>query len=89
MEEKNKTHPPTYEVEYMTYPLEALSPPSDWPVPQHLLPPSLRNLTQIAAGSTSEYTPWSMKDLTIKNYIRWAGFSPFYGGFLITLCASL
>jgi endopolyphosphatase len=70
MGENNKSHPPTYEIEYITYNLDALTPPSDWPIPQHHLPDELRNLTELTPGLTSEVAPYGLKDLTIKNYIR-------------------
>lgn len=70
MEAHNETDPPKYEVEYMTYPLSTLSPPGDWPVPQHLLPQSLRNLSEVPDDLKSELVPFGLKDLTIPSWIK-------------------
>ncbi|KAG8976510.1 Endopolyphosphatase, partial [Tulasnella sp. 427] len=51
----NKSHPPRFEVEYMTYPLASLVPPTDFPVPQHLLPDPLRNLSAVPKNLSSRY----------------------------------
>ncbi|KAG8888432.1 Endopolyphosphatase [Tulasnella sp. 332] len=68
----NSSNPPKYEIEYMTYPLSALVPPTNWPVPQHLLPNSLRNLTQIPDDMKSDLVPFGLKDLTIPSWIKFA-----------------
>ncbi|KAG9024164.1 Endopolyphosphatase [Tulasnella sp. JGI-2019a] len=67
-----RSDPPKYEIEYMTYPLASLAPPSNWPVPQHLLPESLRNLTEIPTNMTSVHAPFGLKDLTIPSWIKLA-----------------
>jgi endopolyphosphatase len=67
----NATHPPKYELEYVTYPLSSFHPPTNEPVPQHLLPSSLRNLTE-APSSGSNMAPFGMDDLTIPSWLKLA-----------------
>lgn len=72
----NATHPPKYKLEYLTFSPEALHPPNDtalakaWkaPIPRHLLPRSLRNVSR----TRSRFAPYRMKDLTIPRWIRLA-----------------
>jgi endopolyphosphatase len=67
---------PKYKLEYLTFPLESLHPPNDtalakkWrpPVPRHLLPRSLHNVSR----TRSRYAPYRMKDLTIPRWITLA-----------------
>ena len=72
--EANKTNPPQFELEYLTYRLDALHPDSEresreeftYPVPPKLLPKSLRK----PGATKSKYTRYKMKDLTIGSWIR-------------------
>lgn len=74
LEEANKTHPPQFELEYLTYGLDALHPDPEkgsreeftYPVPPKLLPKSLRK----PGVRKSKYTAYKMKDLTIASWIR-------------------
>jgi endopolyphosphatase len=74
LEGANKTNPPQFELEYLTYRLEALHPDPErdskeeftYPVPPKLLPKSLRK----PGVTKSRYTPYKMKDLTIGSWIR-------------------
>jgi len=74
LEQANKTHPPQFELEYLTYPLDSLHPDPKrgseaqftYPVPVKLLPESLRK----PGLKKSVYTPYKMKDLTIPSWIR-------------------
>ncbi|KAF8812426.1 hypothetical protein BYT27DRAFT_6418082 [Phlegmacium glaucopus] len=76
LEQANKTHPPQFELEYMTYALDSLHPDPErdseesftYPVPVKLLPESLRK----GGVKKSKYTPYKMKDLTIPSWIRLA-----------------
>ncbi|KAG9050539.1 Endopolyphosphatase [Tulasnella sp. UAMH 9824] len=70
IETSSKSHPPRFEVEYMTYPLASLVPPTDYPVPQRLLPDSLKNMSEVPKHMSSEYTPYELKDLTISSWIN-------------------
>jgi len=74
LEEANKTNPPQFELEYLTYRLDALHPDPEsdsgeeftYPVPPKLLPKSLRK----PGVTKSKYTGYKMKDLTIASWIR-------------------
>lgn len=74
LEQANKTHPPQFELEYLTYSLDSLHPnpeggseePFVYPVPVKLLPKSLR----IGGVNKSDYAPYKMKDLTIPSWIK-------------------
>ena len=74
LEEANKTHPPKFKLEYLTYRLDALHPDPErdsgekftYPVPPKLLPKSLRK----PGVTKSKYTHYKMKDLTIASWIR-------------------
>lgn len=55
----------------MTYPLASLVPPTDYPVPQHLLPSPLKNMSEVPKHMSSEYTPYELKDLTISSWIKY------------------
>jgi len=72
VETYNESNVPKYEIEYMTYPLTSLSPPTNYPVPQRLLPESLRNLTEVTEDMESELVPYHMNDLTIPSWIKLA-----------------
>ncbi|KAG8970624.1 Endopolyphosphatase [Tulasnella sp. 425] len=72
LDNSNKSHPPRFEVEYMTYPLSSLVPATDYPVPQRLLPDPLKNMSSIPKDMTSRYTPYELKDLTISSWIKLA-----------------
>ncbi|KAG8966443.1 Endopolyphosphatase [Tulasnella sp. 419] len=80
LDTSNVTSPPTFEVEYMTYPVDQLAGEEDWPVPRHLLPPSIRNLTKSSLAKRvrsdddpdDEFTPYEMNDLTIPSWIKLA-----------------
>ncbi|KXN86281.1 Endopolyphosphatase [Leucoagaricus sp. SymC.cos] len=70
--EANKTHPPHFELEYVTYPVSALQPGGSgdekefvYPVPLQHLPRSLR------AGNrtSSRYAPYEIDDLTIGSWV--------------------
>lgn len=77
LEGSTKKHPPTFKLEYLTYPVESLHPPNTtdpnatwakkWipPVPKHLLPKPLRNVTR----TKSKFAPYHLDDLTIPNWI--------------------
>ncbi|KAF9057569.1 hypothetical protein BJ165DRAFT_1397817 [Panaeolus papilionaceus] len=78
----NETHPPGFEMEYLTYPLESLHPGSDssgvgngeaddfvYPVPVRHLPESLR---RPGSEAESAYAPYGMEDLTIGSYVKLA-----------------
>lgn len=72
----NETYKPKFKLEYTTFPISSLHPPNDttlartWipPIPKHLLPHSLRNMSR----TKSKYTPYRMTDLTIPSYITLA-----------------
>lgn len=70
--EANKTHPPHFKLEYLTYPVSALHPKGSgdesfqYPVPVRHLPRSLRD----GRKSKSKYAPYEMKDLTIGSWVR-------------------
>jgi len=74
LEEANKKNPPQFELEYLTYRLDALHPDPErdsgeaftYPVPPKLLPKSLRK----PGVKKSKYAPYEMKDLTIASWIR-------------------
>lgn len=75
----NKTHPPSWELEYVTYRLSALHPSPNasnaetaafvHPIPPRLLPLELRNVTGM---NTSELAPYDMEDLTIQSWLKLA-----------------
>ncbi|KAF4619842.1 hypothetical protein D9613_005070 [Agrocybe pediades] len=70
----NKTHGPQFELEYLTYRVEALHPDGgaekgfQYPVPLRHLPEELRE----AGVGKSKYLPYKMRDLTIGSWIRLA-----------------
>jgi len=69
----NETHPPTFELEYLTYKVESLHPNDTeqefvYPVPLRHLPESLRE----PGMEKSKYCPYGMDDLTIPSWIRLA-----------------
>jgi len=71
LDEANKTNPPEFELEYLTYRLDSLYPDPleerfTYPVPLKLLPESLRK----PGEKTSKYAPYKMKDLTIPSWMR-------------------
>lgn len=76
LEEANKTNPPQFKLEYLTYRLDALHPDPEkdskkqftYPVPLKLLPKSLRK----PGLKKSKYTPYEMKDLTVPSWIEFA-----------------
>ncbi|KAF8165337.1 endopolyphosphatase [Crassisporium funariophilum] len=75
LDKANKTHPPQFELEYLTYPLTSLHPDSEgahegflYPVPLRHLPESLRE----PGVEKSKYAPYRMTDLTIPSWIRLA-----------------
>ncbi|PPQ94043.1 hypothetical protein CVT25_009891 [Psilocybe cyanescens] len=76
LEKANKTHPPQFELEYLTYPPDGLHPKKEknaerdflYPVPVKLLPEPLRDPGVVK----SKYAPYGMQDLTIPSWIRLA-----------------
>ena len=74
LEEADETNPPQFELEYLTYRLNALHPDPErdagekftYPVPPKLLPKSLRK----PGVTKSKYTAYKMEDLTIASWIR-------------------
>ncbi|KAG8692017.1 Endopolyphosphatase [Ceratobasidium sp. 423] len=67
----NKTHPPQYELEYVTYSLSTLRDANVAIIPEHLLPPELRG-GSIETLTKSRYTPYDLRDLTIPTWIKFA-----------------
>ncbi|CAE6455463.1 unnamed protein product [Rhizoctonia solani] len=65
----NKTHPPQYELEYVTYSLSALRDTNVTIIPEHLLPPELRG-GSIETLTKSRYAPFGLRDLTIPSWIK-------------------
>jgi len=70
--EANRTHPPHFKLEYLTYELTALHPKGSgddkmfvYPVPVRHLPRSLRE----GEKEESKYAPYSMADLTIGSWV--------------------
>lgn len=73
----NKTRPPGWELEYVTYELSALHPPEGateaevarfvYPIPPDLLP---RDLDKTA--SESNLAPYGMRDLTLGSWVKLA-----------------
>src|SRR5882757_9325886 len=69
----NETHPPEFELEYLTFDLTALH-PSDNRTNFHYLVP-LRNLPRSLHNSSitkSTYAPYRMNDLTITSWVKLA-----------------
>ena len=71
--EANETHPPNFELEYLTYQVESLHPHGTeqefvYPVPVRHLPEDLRE----PGLEKSRYCPYRMEDLTIPSWIRLA-----------------
>jgi len=69
----NKTHPPKFKLEYLTFDPTALHPLTNdtgfyYPVPLRNLPRSLRN----NATTKSKYAPYHMTDLTIPSWVNLA-----------------
>ncbi|KIM90809.1 hypothetical protein PILCRDRAFT_811290 [Piloderma croceum F 1598] len=69
----NKTHPPKFKLEYLTFDPTALHPQNNetsyhYPVPLRNLPRSLRNTTIVK----SKYAPYRMNDLTIPSWVNLA-----------------
>ena len=60
---------PKFELEYVTYTIEALHPKGDggYPIPLGHLPEELR---RPRAGGKSRYVPYSMEDLTVGSWMR-------------------
>ncbi|GAB1520067.1 Endopolyphosphatase [Rhizoctonia solani] len=67
----NKTHPPQYELEYVTYSLSTLRNANVSLIPDHLLPPELRG-GSIESLTKSKYAPFGLRDLTIPSWIKFA-----------------
>ncbi|KAF8743226.1 Calcineurin-like phosphoesterase, partial [Rhizoctonia solani] len=67
----NKTHPPQYELEYVTYSLSTLRNANVSLIPDHLLPPELRG-GSIESLTKSKYAPFGLHDLTIPSWIKFA-----------------
>jgi endopolyphosphatase len=73
----NETHPPEWELEYVTYELSALQPPEDateaevakfvYPIPPTLLPRELKKTAR-----ETRFAPYGMKDLTIRSWVKLA-----------------
>ncbi|KAJ2931588.1 hypothetical protein H1R20_g5383, partial [Candolleomyces eurysporus] len=75
LDDANKTNPPRYELEYVTFPLERLRPDEDsgaeafeYPIPPQFLPEELLD----ASVTRSKYAPYRMEDLTIPSWVRLA-----------------
>ncbi|KAG9123357.1 hypothetical protein FRC07_015054 [Ceratobasidium sp. 392] len=66
----NESHAPGYELEYVTYSLDALRGNASL-VPKHLLPPELR-AGSIESTTKSRYAPFELHDLTIPSWIKFA-----------------
>ncbi|KAH6917815.1 endopolyphosphatase [Coprinopsis sp. MPI-PUGE-AT-0042] len=76
LEEADKKHPPTFELEYTTFRPSALHPSPNasaaelasfvYPIPLDQLPEELRDPTV----KKSRYTPYHMKDLTIASWVK-------------------
>ncbi|CAE6523142.1 unnamed protein product [Rhizoctonia solani] len=67
----NNTHPPQYELEYVTYSLSTLRDANATIIPEHMLPPELRG-GSIETLTKSRYTPFGLPDLTIPSWIKFA-----------------
>jgi endopolyphosphatase len=74
IKDANKSHPPHFELEYVTYsvadlhPREGLEDDFQYPIPLKHLPAPLWNATT----SKSKYAPYGMGDLTIGSWIKLA-----------------
>ncbi|KAG8747546.1 Endopolyphosphatase [Ceratobasidium sp. 414] len=66
----NESYAPSYELEYVTYSLDALRSNVSI-VPEHLLPPELQEGT-IESTTESRYAPFGLDDLTIPSWIEFA-----------------
>ncbi|KDN50962.1 hypothetical protein RSAG8_00591, partial [Rhizoctonia solani AG-8 WAC10335] len=67
----NKSHPPQYELEYVTYSVSTLRDANVTIIPEHLLPPELRG-GSIETLTKSRYAPFGLHDLTIPSWIKFA-----------------
>lgn len=74
IKDADKSHPPHFELEYVTYsvanmhPRKGLEVDFQYPIPLKQLPAPLRN----ASTSRTKYAPYEMDDLTIGSWIRLA-----------------
>lgn len=68
LERADKTHEPRFELEYVTYTIDALQPKGDGghPVPLEQLPEELKR----QGGGKSRHAPYWMEDLTIGSWMR-------------------
>ncbi|KAG8680873.1 hypothetical protein FRC09_017905 [Ceratobasidium sp. 395] len=66
----NESHAPGYELEYVTYSMDALRSNVSL-VPKHLLPPELQD-GSIGSTTKSRYAPFGLDDLTIPSWIKFA-----------------